>query len=64
MISGLVISEQSSFNAFDVVLVNIFFVVDIVSVVTCVNYVIYLVSFNTIGVALVDIRESDVVVCL
>ena len=49
---------------FDLVAVNVFVVVDIVSVATCVNFVIYFVSFNSIGVTWVDIRVSDVFVCV
>ena len=60
----LVISEESSVDAFDFVAVNVFVVVDIVSVATCVNFVIYFVSFNSISVTLVDIRVSDVFVCV
>ena len=60
----LVISEESSVDAFDFVAVNVFVVVDIVSVATCVNFVIYFVSFNSIGFTWVDIRFSDVFVCV
>ena len=63
-IGGLVISEECSVDAFDFVAVNVFVIFDIVSDATCVNFVIYFVSFNSIGVTWVDIRFSDVFVCV